>query len=84
MHNFLVVPLEPYAALEKEIRLIVLKEKPPDCFMRILLTLVNIADSYVPKRNKLLKRFFTKDEYLDAVKGLQTLSSDWSYKNEIF
>lgn len=52
--------------------------------MKVLLTLVNIADSYVPKRNKLLKRFFTKDEYLDAVERIQTLAADWSYKNEVF
>ena len=61
-----------------------LKAKPPDCFMKILLTLVSIADSYVPKRNKLLKRFFTKDEYFDAVERIQTLAADWSYKNEVF
>ena len=48
--------------------------------MRILLTLVNMADSYVPKRNKLLKRFFTKNEYLAAAERIQTLASDWSYE----
>ena len=76
------VDLEPYALLEKEIRLIVLKSKPPDSYMRILLTLVNIADSYVPKSDKLLKRFFTKNEYLAAAERIQTLSSTWSYETK--
>jgi hypothetical protein len=73
---------EPYALLEKEIRLVVLKSKPPDSYMRILLTLMNIADSYVPKRNRLLKKLFTKNEYLAATERIQTLSSEWSFEKK--
>lgn len=71
--------LEPYALLEKEIRLIVLKGKFPDCFMRILLTLLVVADSYVSKDTRVLKRFFTKNEYLPAVERLRTLVNIWSF-----
>jgi hypothetical protein len=73
---------EPYALLEKEIRLVVLKSKPPDSYMRILLTLMNITDSYVPKRNRLLKKLFTKNEYLAATERIQTLSSEWSFEKK--
>ncbi|XP_028403230.1 uncharacterized protein LOC114525963 [Dendronephthya gigantea] len=74
------VDLEPYALLEKEIRSIALKSKQPDCYMRILLTLVSIADSNTPKRNQLLKRFFTKNEYLGAIERIQTLANGWNFE----
>lgn len=69
--------IEPHGLLEKEIRSIVLKSRKPDSFMRILLTLGNMADFYASQSNKLLKRYFTKNECADAMERIDMLSREW-------
>lgn len=71
--------LEIKQGLVQELRDSLLTEKPPDLYMKVLLTLLQGADHYRDnyEKDKIFKQYFGKQEYKQAKARLKVLSRDW-------
>ena len=63
---FICIISAPKRELSREIRKIALEGATPDSYMRTLLTVVRVVDSYYSLDDPFLERYFKKEEYKEA------------------
>lgn len=65
--------------LVKELRDILLADATPDLYMKVILTFLQAADHYRDNydKDKILKQYFSKQEYKQAKARLKIISREW-------